>query len=207
MSSAAGRTRTVILRRHVSKVKKDGGTEGDDRDIAEADFEMIDGKEQDGISEWCRKYSKSFGRSSPAATQTLGSDLVPSSSAKGKGKARATEEDMEVDGEDGISNRADLSNNPIAKDEGDLDDDNYTGSGSELSDGNDSEDGDGSNGSAGDSKGEDSDDTDGEGAGKESRPEPDSEEERWIRNTIRCCDLERCRRWSARQCWVLSFGW
>ena len=176
MLSATGRTCTVILRRHISKVKKDGGTEGDDRDVAEADFEMIDGKEQDGISEWCRKYSKSFGRSSSTANQTPGSDLVPSSSAKGKGKARATDEDMEVDGKGGISNRADLSNNPMAEDEGDLDDDNYTGSNSEVSDGSDSEDDDDSDGSAGGSEGEDSDDTDGEGAGEESRPEPESEE-------------------------------
>ena len=40
---------------------------------------------------------QSFGRSSPAATQTLSSDLVPLRSAKGEGKACATDEDMEVE--------------------------------------------------------------------------------------------------------------
>ena len=166
---------------------------------------MIEGRKQDGISGRCRKYSKSFGRSSSAATQTLSPDLVPSSSAKGKGEARATGGDMEVDGEGGVSNRADLSNNPMAEDEGNLYDDNYTGSDSELSDGNSSGDGDGSDSNAGDSEGENSD-TDGEGAGEESRPEAEFEEVEnveegaWIRNTIHCCDLRRCRSGLVRRC-------
>ena len=32
---------------------------GDGEDSVETDFGMIEGKEQDGISEWCRKYSSS----------------------------------------------------------------------------------------------------------------------------------------------------
>ena len=136
---------------------------------------MIEGRDQDGISGRCRKYSKSFGRSSPAATQTLSPDLVPSTSAKGKGKAHATDEEMEVDGEGGVSNRADLSNNPMVEDAGNLYDDNYTGSDSELSNGSSSEDGDGSGSNAGDSEGENSE-TDGGGAGEESRPEAEFEE-------------------------------
>ena len=186
MLSPTGRTCTVILRRHVPKTKEEGGSDDDDDDdddddgeVVEADFEMIEGKEQEGISEWCRKYSKSFGRSPPTAASTdkpPASSLVPSSSAKGKGKARATDEDMEVDGEGGTSSHADLSNNPMAEDEGDLDDDNYTGSDSDLSDGSDSEDDDGGGDSAGSSEGEDTD-AEGEGEGEESRPEPESEED------------------------------
>ena len=166
MLSPTGRTCTVILRRHVPKAKKEDGSEVDGDDILETDFEMIEGKEQEGISEWCRKYSKNFGRSKTEAS-------IPSSSAKGKGKARATGEDMDVDGEGESSSHVDLSNNPMAEDEGDLDDDDYTGSDSEQSDDSDSGDNDGSDGSAEASEGEDSY---AEGVGEESRPEPESEE-------------------------------
>ena len=171
MLSATGKTCTVILRRYVSKSEKEGASQDGDGDVVETDFEAIEGKEQEGISEWCRKYSKNFGKSSStAATAT-----VSGSSAKGKGKARATDEDMEVDGEGGSSSHVDLSNNPMAEDEGDLDDDNYTGSDSELSEDSGSEGSDGSDDSAEDSEGEDSD-AEGEGEGEESRPEPESDD-------------------------------
>ncbi|KAF9789565.1 hypothetical protein BJ322DRAFT_1105422 [Thelephora terrestris] len=164
--SATGRTCTVILRRRVPKSKEEGGDEDDGgEDAIETDFEGIEGKEQDGISEWCRKYSKSFGRSSlTAASTTKNLSSVPgqSSSANGKGKARATDDDMEVDGEGGTTDRVDLANNPMAEDEGDLDDDDFTGSDSELSDGSDSEGSDDSDGSADGSEAVDSD-ADGEG--------------------------------------------
>lgn len=167
MLSATGRTCTVILRRRIH----------DGEDAVETDFGMIEGKEQEGISEWCRKYSKNFGGHSLVATPTPTSAPAPSKSSKGKGKARATDDDMEVDGEGGTRSKADLSSNPMAEDEGDLDDDNYTGSGSELSDGSDSEDNGGSDGSVGDSGGEEDaegeEDVEGE---EESRPEPESEE-------------------------------
>ena len=178
MLSATGRTCTVILRRRVPKTKKEDGDEDDgEEDAVETDFGMIEGKEQEGISEWCRKYSKNFGVSSRAAastTKTPASALAPSTSAKGKGKARATDDDMEVDGEDGATKNIDLANNPMAEDEGDVDDDNYTDSDSELSDGSDSEDKQGSD----DSAAEDSEDSDAEGEmeGDESRPEPESED-------------------------------
>jgi len=175
MLSATGRTCTVILRRRVPKAKEGSDDEGDDGvDAVETDFGMIEGKEQEGISEWCRKYSKNFGGSSLTATsvaQTSTSAPAPPS-VKGKGKARATDDDMEVD-EGGTTNRLDILNNPMAEDEGDLDDDNYTGSDSEVSDGSDSEDKDDSDGSADDSEG----DSDVEGEGEESRPEPESEED------------------------------
>ncbi|KAF9649284.1 hypothetical protein BDM02DRAFT_3260491 [Thelephora ganbajun] len=178
MLSATGRTCTVILRRRVPKTKKEGDDEDDGEDIVEADFGMIEGKEQEGISEWCRKYSKNFGGSSLAAvstTRTPASDPTPSSSVKGKGKARATDENMEVDGGGGTTNQLDLSNNPMAEDEGDLDDDNYTGSDSESSDGSDSEDNDGSDGGVNGS--EESSDTEGGGEGEGSRSEPEPEPE------------------------------
>ena len=180
MLSATGRTCTVILRRRIPKAKKEGGDEDDgEEDAVETDFGMVEGKEQEGISGWCRKYSKNFGGSSLAGTstsKTSTSSPGPSPSAKGKGKARATDDDMEVDGEGGTAKRLDLSNNPMAEDEGDLDDDNYTDSDSELSDDNDSEDNEGSDDSVGDS-GEDSDEEgEGEVEGEESRPEPESEE-------------------------------
>ena len=182
MLSATGRTCTVILRRRVPKAKKDDSDEDDGgEDAVETDFGMIEGKEQDGISEWCRKYSKNFGVSSLTAASTAktpASAPAPSASAKGKGKgkARATDEDMEVDGEDKAANNLDLSNNPMAEDEGDVDDDNYTDSDSELSDGSDSEDKDVSDDSAAEySEGSDSD-AEGEGVGDESRREPESED-------------------------------
>jgi len=173
MLSATGRTCTVIFRRRILKAKEDE----DGEDAVETDFGMIEGKEQEGISEWCRRYSKDFGvpsHTSSSATQTPASAPVPKPSAKGKGKARATDDDMEVDGEGGATKQPDLSNNPMAEDEGDLDDDNYTNSDSELSDGSDSEAKDASDGSADESGG----DTDAEGEvdEDESRPEPESED-------------------------------
>ena len=184
MLSATGRSCTVILRRRVPKARKEDDDEDDDGDDAvETDFGMIEGKEQDGISEWCRKYSRNFGGSSLAATSSPASAPAPSRSSKGKGKARATDDDMEIDGEGGTTNKLDLVSNPMAEDEGDLDDDNFTDSDSELSDGSDSEDNEGGDGSA-DGSGEDSDaegeeegeEGEGEGEGEESRPEPESEE-------------------------------
>ena len=182
MLSATGRSCTVILRRRVPKAKKEAGDEDDGgEDAIETDFEMIEGKEQEGISEWCRKYSKKFGGSSltaASAAKTSASAPTPSAFVKGKGKARATDDDMEVDGEGGTTKQLDLVNNPMAEDEGDLDDDNFTGSDSELSDGSDSEDNGDSDDSAGDSE-EDSDaegEGEGEVEGEESRPEPESED-------------------------------
>ena len=175
MLSATGRTCTVILRRRIPKTKKEGDEEDDGgEDAVETDFAMIEGKEQDGISEWCRKYSKNFGRTSTAAstTKTSASAPAPSASAKGKGKARATDEDMEVDEEGG--DHLDLSNNPMAEDEGDVDDDNYTATDSEVSDDSDSEDKGGSDDSAEES--EEGSDGEGEGEDEESRPEPESED-------------------------------
>ena len=175
MLSATGRTCTVILRRRVPKAKEGGGEDDGGEDSVETDFAMIEGKEQDGISEWCRKYSKNFGRPSSTAastTRTPGSAPAPSASAKGKGKARATDDDMEIDGEGGVPNHLDLSNNPMAEDEGDVDDDNYTGSDSESSDGSDSED----NGGDDDSAEESGEDSERDAEGEESRPEPESED-------------------------------
>ena len=150
MLSATGRTCTVILRRRVPKANQEGDEEEDGGENAvETDFAMIEGKEQDGISEWCRKYSKKFGvsssRNATSTARTSVSPPGPSISSKGKGKARATDDDMEVDGP---SKHLDLVNNPMAEDEGDLDDDNYTGSDSESSDGGDSEDDEGGDDSA-----------------------------------------------------------
>ena len=180
MLSATGRSCTVILRRRVPRDTQEGGDEDDGReDSVETDFGMIEGKEQDGISEWCRKYSKKFGVSSHSATSTArtpGSPPGPSISAKGKGKARATDGDMEVDGEGDPSKHLDLANNPMAEDEGDLDDDNYTGSDSESSEGGDSEDDDGSNDSADGSATDSGTEGEGGGEGEESQPEPESED-------------------------------
>jgi len=163
----------------VPNAAKEGGNEDDGGDVVETELVVIEVKEQEGISDWCRKHSKNFGRPSSTAaslaTQTPASTAMPSSSAKGKGKARATDEDMEVDGEGGTSSRIDLSNNPMAEEEGDLDDDNYHGSDSEsLSDGSDAED---SDGSADSPEGEDSDvDEEGEREGDGSRLESESDE-------------------------------
>ena len=177
MLSATGRTCTVILRRRVPKAKEGDDDDDGEEDAVETDFGMIEGKEQEGISDWCRKYSKNFGRSSSTAastTRTSASAPAPSASAKGKGKARATDDDMEVDGEGEAIGHLDLSNNPMAEDEGDVDDDNYTTSDSGVSDDSDSEDKGGSDDSAEES-GEGSD-GEGEGEDEESRPEPESED-------------------------------
>ena len=174
MLSATGRTCTVILRRRIPKAKEGDDEDDGGEDAVETDFGMIEGKEQEGISEWCRKYSKNFGVSSAAATSTTKTPAAaptPSRSTRGKGKGRATDDDMEVDGEGGATNHLDLSNNPMAEDEGDVDDDNYTGSDSESSDDNDSENNDGSDDTA-----EESGDSDADAEGDESRPEPESED-------------------------------
>jgi hypothetical protein len=175
MLSATGRTCTVIFRRRVPRAKEDGEEDEGGEDAVETDFGMIEGKEQEGISDWCRKYSKHFGGPSLSAASGTKASVpapAPSKSAHGKGKARATDEDMEVDGEGEPTGHLDLSNNPMAEDEGDLDDDNYIGSDSESSDGGESEGGGGSDDGA-DGSGEGSD---ADAEGDESRPEPESED-------------------------------
>ena len=97
--------------------------------------------------DWCKEYSRNFGGpslSTASATKTSVPAPPPSKSIQGKGGARATDEDMEIDGEGEPTGHLDLLNNPMAEDEGDLDDDNYTGPDSELSDGGESEGGGGS---------------------------------------------------------------
>jgi len=103
--SATGRTCSVTLKRKIGKSEEDkeGSDEEDEEDGVETDFGMVDGKEQDGITQWVKKYSYLFGKKV---------DVVKENS-KGKGKEVVKNGPL------------DLSSNPIAEDESDLEDENY----------------------------------------------------------------------------------
>ncbi|GJE95733.1 Rtt106 domain-containing protein [Phanerochaete sordida] len=91
--SATGRTCSVFVRRRVGEAKAgdDGEGEADDEEIecVETDFNMVDGREQDGISTWVRRHKHLFGRP-PPAPQAEGYGVVNGKvDLKGKGRAVA----------------------------------------------------------------------------------------------------------------------
>lgn len=67
--SATGRTCSVILRRKVAVQRKDQSGEGTDSEedaeednVVDTDIGMVDGKEQEAISRWVKKYRHLFGQ-------------------------------------------------------------------------------------------------------------------------------------------------
>jgi len=132
---------------------------------------MIDGREQENIAEWVRKYKKSFGkRPKSGDTKANGTRSMPSSPSKptaqnGKGKERAVEED--------IANDSDAS-----------DEDFVAGSDSDGGEpsSDDSSDEDGEGGGAQRGSGDEEDDaeesgSDGEQGGEDEDEEMEEEEE------------------------------
>ncbi|KAI0685765.1 hypothetical protein BC835DRAFT_494661 [Cytidiella melzeri] len=92
--SATGRTCSVFLRRQLS-------AQGKDEDVAiqveETDFAMIDGKEQDGILQWVKRFQQRFGQPKQQLAEASGVGKVD---AKGKGKAVALPVDEDSDDEE-----------------------------------------------------------------------------------------------------------
>lgn len=104
--SATGRTCSVIVRRKLPKSEEDESEDENDVDGVDTDFAMVEGKEQDGITQWVKKYGPMFGR-----------------------KIESTKADSEGKGKEVVANAPlDLSSNPRAEAESDLEDDDYAGS-------------------------------------------------------------------------------
>jgi Histone chaperone Rttp106-like len=103
--SATGRTCSVTLKRKIVKDEGEGdeSEDSDEEDGVDTDFGMVDGKEQDGITQWVKKYGHLFGKKADAVKID----------SKGKGKEIAA------------NGHLDLSSNPMAEEESDLEDDNY----------------------------------------------------------------------------------
>jgi hypothetical protein len=86
--SATGRSCAVWLRRRVPREKRDGDGQADEEeeeegeDAVESEFGAIDGREQEPISAWIRRFGARFGVSADALAATNGD-------SKGKGKAAA----------------------------------------------------------------------------------------------------------------------
>jgi hypothetical protein len=86
--SATGRTCSVFVMRRVPRGGADNDGEDEDEDMdaqeegIETEFATIDGKEQDAIANWTRRFEPRFGKN----VEELN---VPDASAKGKGKATA----------------------------------------------------------------------------------------------------------------------
>ncbi|EIM84474.1 uncharacterized protein STEHIDRAFT_170160 [Stereum hirsutum FP-91666 SS1] len=198
MLSATGRTCSVFLKRRAERVgggdgkEKAGGADGKGNGAGEEEEEeemmegeetelgMVDGKEQEGIREWVRKYRSSFGRvpssSSSSASKPHQATSSPSKSnangkdSKGKGKAQETDK-MEVDGEgDGEADSDSDSNFEVDS----SDDDGGSPSSGSDSDSEGDSDG-GSNASDAETGDEGEDGEDDEGGG--SQEEEDEEEE------------------------------
>lgn len=107
--SATGRTFSLYVRRWIrnsNNKEEKGGTEDEDEDegilVDETEFSMSDGREQENVLQWLRRYKRLFG------VRSSSSDEMPPSQAngkidKGKGKATAAtiaEQDLDDDTDD-----------------------------------------------------------------------------------------------------------
>ncbi|KAF8262465.1 hypothetical protein EI94DRAFT_1743573 [Lactarius quietus] len=83
--SATGRTCTVILtRRPTPRATSTEGSEDDDEG-EETEFQMIDGKEREGIVEWVRKHKSAFGIAVVRRSQAGGAGTGAEGGVVGKG--------------------------------------------------------------------------------------------------------------------------
>ncbi|KIP09418.1 hypothetical protein PHLGIDRAFT_322934 [Phlebiopsis gigantea 11061_1 CR5-6] len=143
--SATGRTCSVFVRRRiVESEKNDEDEEEDDEEIkcTETDFGMVDGKEQDGISQWVKRHKHLFGKDEEVRYGYVNGKI----DLKGKGKATAPPaEDSDEDDSDFV-------------DESESDGGSASsGSDDEGSDGENHEEGEGSEGEDKDGEGGDDD--------------------------------------------------
>lgn len=113
--SATGRTCSVFLRRRVieegSEKDKESGDEEEEIKCVETDFSMIDGKEQDGITQWVKKHKHLFGKDEPDINDAAPYGYVNGKpDLKGKGKAIAPpppDEDSDEDDSDFVGDSDD----------------------------------------------------------------------------------------------------
>lgn len=145
--SATGRTCSVFIRRriHEDVTEAQGEDEDEDEEIkcVETDFSMVDGKEQDGITQWVKRHKHLFGKDEPQVGYGIVNGKVD---LKGKGKAVAPPQEDSEDEEDS-----------------DFVDDSDSDGGSASSDSGSEEDGDGEEGDGGsgdEAEGEDDEDED-----------------------------------------------
>lgn len=92
--SATGRTLSLFVRRRAQRPRDEDGdemdTEEEEIEGEETEFAMIDGREQENVLQWVRRYRRFFGKpreAQPQPHQTNGD-------VKGKGKAKATAEEV-----------------------------------------------------------------------------------------------------------------
>ena len=89
--SATGRTCSVFVRRRIlDETSKNGEDEEEEEEIKcmETDFSMVDGKEQDGITQWVKRHKHLFGKEE--SEEQVGYGYVNGKlDLKGKGKAVA----------------------------------------------------------------------------------------------------------------------
>jgi hypothetical protein len=131
--SATGRTCTVILtRRPTPRVTSTEGSE-EDEEGEETEFQMIDGKEREGIVEWVRKHKSAFGITVVRCADA--GDAGTGTGAEGEvvGKGGDSDSDSNFEGEsgesDGGSPSSSGSSSGPGKHEGGEESDNADGSG------------------------------------------------------------------------------
>ena len=159
--SATGRTCSVFVRRRVGEGqgKKEegagaGDAEGEEDEIrcVETDFSMVDGREQDGITQWVKRHRHLFGRPAPAPAASP--PRTQTADVKGKGRAVAPplppdEDDEDADDSDFVDDSGSDGASATSED--------GSGSGEEDGSGDDAED-------------EDEDEDEGEGDEEELDP-------------------------------------
>jgi hypothetical protein len=181
--SPTGRTCSVYVTRKVPRATSSNSAEAEQdededesmEDGVETEFALIDGKEQDAIHGWIKRFGSRFGRSPEAIAQSSTSETAgPSKTDKGKGKASAP------------AGAADPAAGPVTilsrswEGEDDSDDD-FQGSSSDSDVGDAEEDGEsaGSNDSDDSDAGSDQEEEDGSGEGSDddAQGSDDDEEE------------------------------
>jgi hypothetical protein len=130
--SATGRTCTVILtRRPTPRVTSTEGSE-EDEEGEETEFQMIDGKEREGIVEWVRKHKSAFGITvvRGAQVESAGSGSGAEGEVVGKGGDSDSDSNFEESGEsDGGSPSSSGSSSGPGEHDGGEESDNEGGSG------------------------------------------------------------------------------
>ncbi|KLO16669.1 hypothetical protein SCHPADRAFT_994952 [Schizopora paradoxa] len=104
--SATGRTFSLYIRRWIREEKGESKEKGEDEDegilVDETEFSMIEGREQDNVMQWVRRFKRKFGQRSTDEKGKVGekSAAAPQSNGKvdkGKGKAPMTIEELDDD--------------------------------------------------------------------------------------------------------------
>jgi len=102
--TATGRTCSVVLTR-LATPENDGKDEGEDEEMGEGDgeegeeteFQMIDGKEREGILEWVRKHRNAFGISKAQRGAQEGEGAATPTVAERKGMDAGGDSDSDSD--------------------------------------------------------------------------------------------------------------